>query len=238
MVSRLTRSDLTGSHKVPTTLHAAITNLLVFHAFLDENPNYRATKYGYTNNNEPESEEIVEAPAAADTEVESAIAAGPATASDWGLKFPDLTESDMMNDLVVGERLLKLLDHPSLSNHLLRAKNLLPLLASLSCLGCKCEGVLTCQGWKAETALRHRRAAPRIVRAMVDAGQVEFVDVGVRSVRCIRLTKYNPERSSQPIPAVAAPKATVVRLHDPEKLGKFMSDRYWLMMQSDDTRNL
>jgi hypothetical protein len=109
---------------------------LVFHAFLDENPNYRSLKYGYSAANaEPEKEDVEVA--AVDSDGEVAVTSGPATASDWGLQFPDLTESDMMNDLVIRERLAKLLDHPSLSNHLLRAKNLLPLLVSVSASPCR-----------------------------------------------------------------------------------------------------
>lgn len=60
------------------------------------------------------------------------IAPGPATASDWGLTFSELNEEQLMNGFILRERLVKLLDHPSLTNHLLRAKNLLPLLVCFS----------------------------------------------------------------------------------------------------------
>jgi hypothetical protein len=129
LVSHGARAKLIYSTKVSTTLHAALTNLLVFHAFLDENPNYRATRYGYENRTAPEIEEVGET-AMAEQDGEIAAASGPATASDWGLQFPDLIESDMTDGSVIRERLTKLLDHPGLTNHLLRAKNLLPLLVS------------------------------------------------------------------------------------------------------------
>ena len=50
---------------------------------------------------------------------------------DWGLNFALLTESALMAGHVVKERLIKLLDHSMLKNHLLKRKNLLPLLVSI-----------------------------------------------------------------------------------------------------------
>jgi hypothetical protein len=119
------------SAKVPTIIHAALTNLLVFHVFLDQNENYRSTKAGMAA-----TELQPQLGVTGSVEVEEAddpsIAPGPATASDWGLTFTDLTEEQLMNGFILRERLVQLLDHPSLTNHLLRAKNLLPLLVCYS----------------------------------------------------------------------------------------------------------
>jgi len=108
-----------------------MTNLLVFHAFLDQNENHRATKAGMAAA-EPQAQLGVTGSVEADEADDPSIAPGPATASDWGLTFTELTEEQLMNGFIIRERLVKLLDHPSLTNHLLRAKNLLPLLVSLS----------------------------------------------------------------------------------------------------------
>lgn len=120
---------------MPAVLHASITNLLVFHKFLERNVNYIAhTKSG---NEEPQPDTAPIAPELdtidADDEKadnDASVDLGPVTAGDWGLTFPTLTEAELMSGLVVQERVVKLLDHPGLTNHLLRARNLLPLLVS------------------------------------------------------------------------------------------------------------
>ena len=61
---------------------------------------------------------------------DTSVPTGPATAHEWGLSFARLTETELMSGLVVKDRLLTLLEHPGLTNHLLRAKNLLHLLVS------------------------------------------------------------------------------------------------------------
>ena len=98
----------------------------MFHAFLDQNENYKATRSGSAL--EPPVQPGVTGSVEAEEADDPSIAPGPATASDWGLTFTDLTEEQLMNGFILRERLIKLLDHPSLTNHLLRAKNLLPLL--------------------------------------------------------------------------------------------------------------
>lgn len=128
MKKRLTRY----SAKVPAILHAAITNLLVFHKFLDQNLNYRA----HIRADDQEQEEVAPVAPELDTidadderaDNDHTVALGPSTAGEWGLNFAPLTEAQLMSGLTVNERMVKLLDHPGLTNHLLRAKNLLPLL--------------------------------------------------------------------------------------------------------------
>jgi hypothetical protein len=118
---------LTLSAKIPTVFHAATTNILLFHTFLKSNDNYKATKEGVLA---IEAQTQLNAPLEAEDVDDPTIAPGPATASDWGLAFSELSEEQLMNGYILKERLFKLLDHPSLTNHLLRAKNLLPLLVS------------------------------------------------------------------------------------------------------------
>ena len=84
-----------------------------------------------------------------------------------------------MAGYVVKDRLVKLLDHPSLVNHLLRVLNLLTLL-----------------GWREAYQTRHNRALHRHISSLVKEGTIERLEVGDARVRCIRLTKYN----SQTIP--------------------------------------
>ena len=51
--------------------------------------------------------------------------------TDWTLEFPPLSEHDLMSGHILKPRLLWLLDHPQLKNHLLARKNILPLLVRL-----------------------------------------------------------------------------------------------------------
>lgn len=115
-------------------LHAAVTNLLVFHRFLNQNDHYRAHSEGkemWRPTFEPVAPELDSIDADDErADNDTSVPTGPATAHEWGLSFARLTESELMSGLVVKDRLLKLLEHPGLTNHLLRAKNLLPLLVS------------------------------------------------------------------------------------------------------------
>jgi len=53
---------------------------------------------------------------------------------------------------------------------------------------------------------------------MIEAGQVEYVDVGDKGVRCIRLTKYNPDRVARAKPEHDKPITN--GLHDVGQLGR------------------
>ena len=48
----------------------------------------------------------------------------------WNLSFGPMSEEELMIGHLVKERLVKLLEYPSLKNHLLKRKNLLQLLVS------------------------------------------------------------------------------------------------------------
>ena len=52
----------------------------------------------------------------------------------WGLSFGALTERDLSDGFIIKTRLVKLLDHPNLQNHLLKMRNLVSLLVSRSIL--------------------------------------------------------------------------------------------------------
>jgi hypothetical protein len=209
---------------VPYIIHAALTNLLVFHTYLQQNDTYRATKLEQPVTETVQQSGVSDALEDDDGEADdSAIAPGPATASDWGLSFSELTETQLMNGFVLKERLLKLLDHPSLTNHLLRAKNLLPLLVRPCTVAS--DRWLTIQGWKADAGLRHRRAVPRVVRALIESGQVEYVEVGEKRIRCLRLTKYNPDHVPRSRPGDASKDTR--HHHDLGQLGKsYITDRF------------
>lgn len=212
--------ELTVSAKVPTVLHASVTNLLVFHKFLERNVNYIAhTKT--SEDAEPEPAPVAPELDSIDADDEKAdndtsVAAGPSTAGDWGLSFATLTEADLMSGLVVQDRVVKLLNHPGLTNHLLRAKNLLPLLVSLDIGGAR-RMLIFPQGWQGDHELRHRRAVPRALRRMIVDDIVEYVEVGENKVKCLRLTKYNPDFVPRPKPVIEGESAPI--LHDVDQLG-------------------
>jgi hypothetical protein len=107
MVGRLLNSRLMISAKVPAVIHGSITNLLIFHLFLEMNENYRAIK-----------------------KLGPEPAIGDSSSSEFD--FRAMTEQELMTGHVVKERLIQLLDHPALQNHLLKSSNLLALIVSQS----------------------------------------------------------------------------------------------------------
>ncbi|WWC96759.1 hypothetical protein V866_003632 [Kwoniella sp. B9012] len=168
--------------KVPAVLHAAVTNLLVFHKFLDQNPNYRALIGKPLNSlfEDSQAEENPDDGADEETEEDDNLidpSLDDATKfNDWGFDFAPLTEAELMAGHAVKQRLLKMLDHPKLQNHLLRTKNLLPTL-----------------GWRGQAVMRHRRAVKRHIDGLVLDGLVERLYIGESRISCIRLSKFNPE---------------------------------------------
>lgn len=75
---------------------------------------------------------------------------------------------------------------------------------------------------------------------MLEEGQIEYVDVGVKAIRCIRLTKYNPDRVRRSTSTTVVPKVAVARLHDPQQLGQTFPPgfAYILIAQSSDIPKL
>ena len=106
------------SIKVPTVQHSSITNLVVFHRFLEQNETYRAIIKGRSWEHREGDGDVV---------AENALS----MVGDWENVGP-LSEVDLVTGVEVKERLVKLLDHPGLHGHLLRDRNLLPILVSLS----------------------------------------------------------------------------------------------------------
>lgn len=119
-------------------LHGSITNLLLFHPFLELNENYRAIK---------KLGPLPTAPAAPIPEPDQADPSGTTTLAGveeeddhdstiddddgsgaTGYDFGPMTEQELMTGHVVKERLIQLLEHPALQNHLLKSKNLLAIL--------------------------------------------------------------------------------------------------------------
>lgn len=152
----------------------------MFHRFAGENEAYRS--FNYIRSALPvaqDDNDYVEGDNDADN------------VHDWELSFGPMAESELMSGHLVKERLVKLLDHSMLKNHLLKSKNLLTLLVSLP-LRTEVWAHID-QGWQGPGNGRHRRAVWRHIEAMVLDGIVERVDVGEKEIRCLRLTKYNPE---------------------------------------------
>ncbi|KAI9634557.1 uncharacterized protein MKK02DRAFT_9015, partial [Dioszegia hungarica] len=169
--------------KVPAVLHGSITNLLVFHPFLELNENYRAIKkLGPLPGSAPAPAPTSD-PAPAEDEDDPAIDDNGGTGLT-GFDFRPITEPELMNGHIVKERLLQLLDHPALQNHLLKARNLLAMI-----------------GWNHQTLLRHRRAMTRVLASLVMNGVVERLAVGPKRVDCLRLTKFNPDYKGPPKPS-------------------------------------
>lgn len=124
-------------------MHAALTNLLVHHKFLEKNEEYQlwqrriAATSGVPagRTTEPATELATAEDDDNGPTVEEDDAgedAGPKRPSLDDLNFSELTDEMALNVGVVRERLLMLLDHPGLENHLLRTNNVLYILASFS----------------------------------------------------------------------------------------------------------
>lgn len=134
------------SAKIPAVIHGAITNLVIFHKFLEENSGYRASQgkeiaaVPATGDGMPpvlNTEEAVPEEEKGDEEEEDGEQGDSFTnnslpISDWGLDFTPLIEEELMAGHVPRQRILSILDHPNLTNHLLGTKNLLILLVSVA----------------------------------------------------------------------------------------------------------
>jgi hypothetical protein len=139
-VRKSDQDNANSSAKVPVVTHSSVTNLLIFHRYLDQNAHYRASM------RMPPLPNADSGPSA--TTVDDALnlsIAAPADDDDvededddaispvdpgWNLSFGPMTEEELMVGHVVKERLVKLLEYPSLKNHLLKRKSLLQLLVS------------------------------------------------------------------------------------------------------------
>jgi hypothetical protein len=109
------------SFKLPMIQHGSTTHLLVFHKYLEQNASYRSMK------------QLPPLPAVrprlnASNGDDDAEDDQTGNAQGLDIDRTPLTESDLMAGIIPKQRLIQILDHPGLTNHLLRDKNLLELL--------------------------------------------------------------------------------------------------------------
>lgn len=157
--------------KIPASLHGANTSILVFRKFLDQNPNYKA--HMRKSSHEPEvKDEHKEEDGEAEPEPEE-----DGEVENLGFNFTPFSEMELVAGHIPRERLIRVLDHPGLKNHLLGNHHLLQVL-----------------GWPTSGYKnRHRRQLQRHIAQMIDEGIVEYVDIGSALRACLRLTKHNPD---------------------------------------------
>lgn len=157
--------------KVPATYHGAVTNILIYHRFVDQNENFR--------NYDRQQKAILGIQSGQDGQLADPEESNPTSAGLTGNEFPPLKEIELVTGHVVQERLVQLLDSPSLANHLLKMVHIVEIV-----------------GWRGKTTSKHRRTVIRHIQRLVDKGIVERLVVGEQNVRCLRLTKYNPDGPS------------------------------------------
>ena len=107
------------SAKVPAVHHSALTHLLVFHRFVQQNESFRAVTHRGQF-------------LAQDDGYDHAVIDIPEGPDDWKIAFGPMNWSDLHAGIMLKERLVKLLDHPGLKNHLLKERNILLLLVRMT----------------------------------------------------------------------------------------------------------
>lgn len=128
------------SVKVPYVRHSTVTNILLFHQFMNENHIYQAAiresaastltvPASAVDQSSVVDEDEDEDDAMADDDEDAASTQQPE--DGWNLDFPLLRADEIYAGHEVRERLIRILDHPNLKNHLLKATNLLHLLVSM-----------------------------------------------------------------------------------------------------------
>ena len=118
------------SARLPTISFSAMTNLFVFHRFLQQNSNYQSLTNLRGNQPADDAEEADATVHIAGDEVEQSDA--PQNVEGFDLNYSPMTEDEVLAGHLVKARLLELLDHPNLKNHLLKSRMLLPVLVSCS----------------------------------------------------------------------------------------------------------
>ncbi|ODN84176.1 hypothetical protein L202_00178 [Cryptococcus amylolentus CBS 6039] len=96
---------------------------------------------------------------------------------EWDLGLAPISDTDIKSPHMVQDRIMRILDHPKLTNHLIRYR-----------------GLIYAMGWRSKTIQKQHRAIRKVITTMVDAGVVEnlLVGDGKKQVLCLRLTKYGP----------------------------------------------
>lgn len=105
---------------MPATYHGAVTNILIYHRFLDQNENYR--------NYERQQKAILSLKSGQAGQADEPEDKDLTSAGLTGHEFPPLKESELVTGHVVQERLVQLLDSPSLANHLLKLVHIVELV--------------------------------------------------------------------------------------------------------------
>lgn len=123
------RALTTTSTKLPRIQHGSATNFLLYHKFYEQNPAYRALK-GLGPLPDPAQSTASRPVTSATADDQAAEDLERRKVEALNVSRVPLTETDLSSSFIVKDRLVKLLDHPGLTNHLLRDKNLLPLLVS------------------------------------------------------------------------------------------------------------
>ncbi|KAL1410906.1 hypothetical protein Q8F55_001849 [Vanrija albida] len=165
--------------KIPATVHGSSTSVLVYRRFVEQNVHYLAN-IARDVKTEPPTAPATPAQYDDDDEVletaEGSEARTIFNPNDLGFNFQPFSELELNVGHIPKERLIRVLDHPSLKNHLLGNHHLLGLI-----------------GWPINTwEVRHRRTIQRHLHSLVAEGIIEFVDTGANPRGCLRLTKYNP----------------------------------------------
>ncbi|KAL7425064.1 hypothetical protein Q5752_000752 [Cryptotrichosporon argae] len=197
--------------KCAMTYNGQTTNLILYHRFKERNPVYRA----HNNMSDPAvSGSLADLPSAAsptpapaqDDDDDSDADDGDDDSKNakpiWqqlGLNFTPFSDSELMVGHVGKQRILAILEHPDLEDHIFPARRMLLAI-----------------GWTGPRDVKRRRLLIRHVHTLITAGIIDRLDVPGRRWHNLRLAKYNPDhepgdtRNPTPERALAAPDEVVV----------------------------
>ncbi|WVQ71198.1 hypothetical protein IAR50_000723 [Cryptococcus sp. DSM 104548] len=109
---------------------------------------------------------------------------GDENVGEWDLGMAPISDMEIKSPHMVQDRIMRILDHPKLTNHLIRYR-----------------GLIYAMGWRSKTIQKQHRAIRKVITNMVDAGIVENLLVGddKKQVLCLRLTKYGQNLDEQEV---------------------------------------
>lgn len=161
--------------KIPASMHGSSTSVLVYRRFLEQNPHYCAQRA--RDSGEDITRMSTPLNPTGDDEDDDEDAKSHGGAQYLGFNFSPFSELELVAGRIPKERLIRVLEHPGLKNHLLGNHHLLQVI-----------------GWPDDTwQVRHRRQLQRHISTMIEEGTVEYVDIGTSARACLRHTKYNPD---------------------------------------------
>ncbi|WVQ85486.1 hypothetical protein IAT38_007651 [Cryptococcus sp. DSM 104549] len=193
--------------KFRTVILMSATNILVFHKFLHLNTDYIALARRFDDIPERLDQDQAQQ-AIEDIDLDDQAVAQPEQKvnpnvddltlfNQWGFKFTSFTESELLAGHVVQQRVLEILGHPHLKNHLLRPLHLLSVI-----------------GWKGPNTSRYARVLNKHINRLIKSGEVERVLVGREETSCIRLTKYGGDTTTMN-DAISAPQPATEENSEP-----------------------